>query len=161
MLHVARNKQTCKWLLDMGATYSSDFMSEAFTNGHMNVVHCLFDDELEAGNCDTIDSILSKGYIPEPNSILVPCKKGNITLVTTLLKYKMNCQEGIAIAVKSNYFHLLEPLFLGGVDLNFSYKDGKKLLHLAKDFKTYQWLLDMGAAILPDDNGNLPVSPSP
>ena len=122
----------------------------------MNIVECLFDDELKAGNCDAVDAILAKGYVPEPDSILIPCKYGHFNLVTTLLKYKMNCQEGIAIAVRKGHFHLLDPLFLGGVDLNFSYRHGETLLHFAKDRQIYQWLIDMGARPMPDENGITP-----
>lgn len=70
LLHVTKDKQTCTWLLDMGIKYmpsssGEDPMIRAFTNGHMEVVHCLYNDQKKKGNSEAINSILAKGYVPE------------------------------------------------------------------------------------------------
>ena len=47
---------------------------------------------LQQGQCDVIDTMLAQGYIPDPESIKVPCANGDVDMLIRLLKYPMDLQ---------------------------------------------------------------------
>lgn len=41
-----------------------------------------FEKALKQGAYDVVDDMLDQGYIPKPNSISIPCKEGNVDLLS-------------------------------------------------------------------------------
>jgi len=108
---------------------------------------------LEQGHCDVIDTILAQGYTPEPKDINIPCTTGNVDVLTRLLTYFANrttpelpaeLEQGLFLAVSSSHNHLLDHLYLAGVNIGAVDHYNRTSLHHVKDVKTCKWLLDMG-----------------
>lgn len=125
-----------------------------------------FNQALKQGACDVVDTILQTGYIPHPNSIVGPCTRGNLDIVTRLLKYPINVQRGLSATVKNGHIDLLNHLYLAGADINFvdpnvtgHAKDdkGNTLLHDIEDVSICKWLLDMGARQVTNGYGETPL----
>lgn len=112
---------------------------------------------LRQGRCDIVDDMLEQGYIPDPNSISIVCEKGNVDLLLKLLKYPMNLQEGLFMAIFYQHCHLLDHLYLAGVDINFQDDIGSTVINYVKDTVTCKWLLDMGAKQIVCSDGYSPL----
>ena len=108
---------------------------------------------LQHNECDVVVDLLAEGYVPDPSSIWIVCAKGNVNLLTKLLRYPMNIQEGMEAAVQYNHIDVLNHLYLAGGDVNLPDEDGKTLLHHVRDMNVCQWLLDMGAKQVPNKDG--------
>lgn len=106
-----------------------------------------FDRALRQGQCDVVDDMLDRGYIPDPDSIILPCETGNVDLLLKLLKYPMNRQEALFRAVRNSHTHLLDHLYVAGVDVNYRDSYGHTALCCVNDIDTCKWLLDMGAQV--------------
>lgn len=120
-----------------------------------------FKQALLGGSCDVVDSMLEAGYIPKTKCIITICEKGNLNLLTTLLRYfnlkfqdnvkfrkdlqdfKRDLQLGFLETVEYGHIHILDHLYLLGVDIN-------EALDYVRDKHTCKWLLDMGACLLTD-----------
>lgn len=123
-----------------------------------------FKSALMTGSCDVIDSMLSKGYIPDRSSILEPCRYGDIDMVTRLLSCgaDMDVQGGFTQAVIYGHMHLLNNLYLAGANVNHveyipQYGGSYSLLYSVDDPEICQWLLDMGAVQTPNELGQTPL----
>lgn len=116
-----------------------------------------FEEALREGECDVVDSMLAQGYIPNPDSIEIVCREGNIDLLHRLLQFPMDIQAGMEAAVRHNHIDLLNCLYLQGGDVNLPDKDGVTLLHCVTEIEACQWLLDMGARQVPNNNGETPL----
>lgn len=127
----------------------------------------VFNAALEREECDVVDTMLANGYIPDPKCIRLVCENGNITLLQTLLKYDMDLQAGLFISIESEQTHLLNYLYVAGVNINCSDVDcpdvdclvgnGSTPLHYAFDVETCKWLLDMGAVQTSNHIGETPL----
>jgi len=116
-----------------------------------------FNRALQRGACDVIDTILETGYVPNPNSIIVPCTRGNLDVFTRLLKYPMNLQQGLFSAIKHKHIDLLNHLYLAGADINVTDDEGNTLLHDNRDIDICKWLLDMGIRQVGNSRGETPL----
>lgn len=101
--------------------------------------------------------MLANGYVPTDNSLTVACRRGYQTLVLKLLQYQhIDAQPGFMKAVIYNHLHLLDYLYTR-IDVNKADELGTTALHCVTDVRVAQWLLDMGARQLPDNNGHTPL----
>lgn len=59
-----------------------------------------FQQALDEGRCDIVDSMIEAGYIPETHIIVDVCREGNLDLLNTLLRYFDNVGKEMAELVK-------------------------------------------------------------
>lgn len=116
-----------------------------------------FEQALKQEACDVVDSMLSQGYIPDPECIKIVCKHGNLVLLETLLKYPMAIQGALFVTCYRGQHQVLNRLYLAGSNVNFSSQQGYTPLHLARDGETCRWLLDMGAKQTPNEKDEMPL----
>lgn len=106
---------------------------------------------LEKGTCDVVDAMLEEGYVPKPKDITIACRNGDIAMFDRLVKYPMDLQEGLFEAIKFKQIHMLDRLYVAGVDINEPDRHNRNGLHYVKDAQTCRWLLDMGVEQILDD----------
>jgi ankyrin repeat protein len=89
--------------------------------------------------------MLSDGHIPNTESFVIACKRGDQTLVLKLLDYpNIDFHTGFLGAVEYGRLHLLDHLYTR-VDINKPDEYGDNALYLVHDIQVLKWLLDMGA----------------
>lgn len=116
-----------------------------------------FTEAMYRGNCEVIDTMLSQGYVPNTNSIATPCKNGNVDVLTRLLKYPMDVNDGFLIALNNKQSHLLDQLIHAGADIYYQDDEGNNALHNVRDIDTCKWLMNMGIKQIPNKNGRTPL----
>lgn len=117
----------------------------------------LFNQAVWQDKCDVVDEMLSADYVPRKRTIELACVQHRIDMLTRLLKYPMNIQQGFTAAVVHGFVPALDHLYLAGIDINYADDYGNTSLHKTNNVEIAKWLLDMGATQLCNSWGETPL----
>jgi len=86
-----------------------------------------------------------------------PSEESKALLDKFLFELKQSLHGGFLAAVEKGHVHLLDHLYLSGVDINLPTVSGSTALHKTTDPHTCKWLLNMGVQQTTNNHGQTPV----